>query len=71
MIHQYLNPSLILNSSGFRNHYGHPSTSVVKTIEELHKSFYDTQEYGAIRLTLIGKLILIESSRKGIIGIMY
>ena len=64
-----MKPSILVNSSGYKNRYGHPSTSVVKTIQDLHIDMYDTQMYGAIRLVMIGKIIIVESSYKGIISI--
>ncbi len=68
---QYMHPSLILNSSGFHNFYGHPSTEVLKSVHDLSLTMYDTQNEGAIKLTFIGPFVVIESARSGLIGMIF
>lgn len=66
----YVSPKIAYNSSGLNNYYKHPNQSVVDTLNELHIPLLDTQSSGAIRIQIIGKLMVIITMNKEIYVIM-
>ena len=56
-------PDIVINSSGYKNRFGHPSNKVKTRYQKLNIPFFDTQCSGQINITLDSR-IKIEEYRK-------